>query len=37
LDHIELWSSQNWQQEMDLLRQDEDKLAQEIESLGIKL
>ncbi|WP_291493658.1 division/cell wall cluster transcriptional repressor MraZ [Desulfurella sp.] len=37
LDHIELWSAQNWQQEMDLLMQDEEKLAQEIESLGIKL
>lgn len=37
LDHIELWSSQKWLQEMELLRQDEDMLAQEIESLGIKL
>ncbi len=37
LDHIELWSLQNWQQEMELLMKDEDILAQEIESLGIKL
>jgi len=37
LDHIELWSLQNWQREMEILMQEEDKLAQEIESLGIKL
>lgn len=37
LDHLELWSTQNWYKEMELLRQEEDSLAQEIENLGIKL
>ncbi|MGB9755645.1 MAG: division/cell wall cluster transcriptional repressor MraZ [Desulfurella sp.] len=37
LDHLELWPSQNWHKEIELLRQEEDSLAQEIENLGIKL
>lgn len=37
LDHIEIWSLFNWQKEIQLLKEEEDNLASEIEQLGIKL